>query len=565
MYLLPSKRLVSRISVLTFLFSSQALVIAQDVLFEVPMACEQTTQPSILQGPSYDDLGFEMDFSDFQTDSPEIATEGYRIQTTELKVATVGNSLGILTPWHPDNRVPTVEDFLFVAFEAPVPQGDIFAELGNLGQALGVLQDPGVYRFDLKSLLTPGLHRIRFRWTDPQLEPHSHFVSRPMWIALKHSQPNDPVVRNLHAMARRSLSSTARQEFERQYSSSLSSLDRLLKEPFEDTGLTDKVDQILDRRAPKLEGQMSCEQDVWPLPPAIPYCQCMPEVIEYPIPVTDIPATQEASSAPTAKPAPPVSQESPVGESTSPTESATPADNSSSEEPKAYYENRRSGPHQPTHLVLAKRPNQDQIQAESVVADRLDPPRLHTDIATESNRLLGELERMQARSEQACRIAAYLEAQELLQDRTMKCLTAKKVVSTVEFDTPAIFAATTLTGDRNGATIGDLTILEGMKLDVYGDGRYALTFKYLRPSKPVTLHLQMQCWIDEDSGWKTLTLPPISIDPGRIDPKDQMKEYSYSGHSRALERSSGYLQKVRRTGSALTGYGLNNPSDLRSY
>ena len=562
---LPTKHLECLIACLALTISSPALAVAQDVLLDLPTACVHTTEQNNFDGPFSDDFAGEIDVSDSQTDSLGIATERYRIQTTELKVAAVGNSLGILTPWHPNNQAPTVEDFLIVAFEQPVPQGDIFAELGNLGQVLGVVQDPGVYRFDLKSLLTPGLHRIRFRWTDPQLEPHSHFVSRPMWIALKHSQPNDPVVRNLHAMARRSLSSTARQEFERQYSSSLSGLDRLLKEPYEDTGLTDKVDQILDRRAPKLEGQMSCEQDVWPLPPAIPYCQCRSEVIGYSVPVTDTQATQEASSAPTAKPAPPVPQESPVGESTSPTESATPDDNSSGEEPKAYYQNRRSGPHQPTHLVLAKRPKQDQVQAESVVADRLDPPRLHTDIATESNRLLGELERMQARSEQACRIAAYLEAQELLQDRTMKCLTAKKVVSTVEFDTPAIFAATTLTGDRNGATIGDLTILEGMKLDVSGDGRYALTFKYLRPSKPVTLHLQMQCWIDEDSGWKTLTLPPISIDPGRIDPKDQMKEYSYSGHSRALERSSGYLQKVRRTGSALTGYGLNNPSDLRSY
>lgn len=562
---LPTKHLECLIACLALAISSPALAVAQNVLLDLPTACVNTTEQNNFDGPFSYDFAGEIDFSDSQTDSPGIATERYRIETTELKVAAVGNSLGILTPWHPNNQAPTVEDFLIVAFEPPVPQGDIFAELGNLGQVVGVVQNPGVYRFDLKSLLTPGLHRIRFRWTDPQLEPHSHFVSRPMWIALKHSQPNDPVVRNLHAMARRSLSSTARQEFERQYSSSLSSLDRLLKEPFEDTGLTDKVDQILERQAPKREDQMNCEQDVWPLPPAIPYCQCLPEVIEYPIPVTDIPAIQQASSAPTAQPAPPVPQESPVGESTSPTESATPDDNSSGEEPKAYYQNRRSGPHQPTHLVLAKRPKQDQVQAESVVADRLDPPRLHTDIATESNRLLGELERMQARSEQACRIAAYLEAQELLQDRTMKCLTANKVVSTVEFDTPAIFAATTLTGDRNGANIGDLTILEGMKLDVYGDGRYALNFKYLRPIKPVTLHLQMQCWIDEYSGWKTLTLPPISIDPGRIDPKYQMKEYSYSGHSRALERSSGYLQKVRRTGSALTGYGLNNPSDLRSY
>ncbi len=215
--------------------------------------------------------------------------------------------------------------------------------------------------------------------------------------------------------------------------------------------------------------------------------------------------------------------------------------------------------------MLTELPEQGNQLPEPVAAQRMELQRDPQDIATESNLLLGELERMQARSEQACAIAAYLEAQELLQDRTLNCLTAKKVVSTIEFDTPTIFAGTTFTGDRTGALVGDLTILEGMKLDVYGDGRYALSFKYLRPSKPVTLHLQVQCWIDEESGWKTLTLPPISINPAYVDPNNPMKDYSYSGHSRALERSSGYVQKARRTGAAVTGYGLNNPSDLRSY
>jgi hypothetical protein len=442
---------------------------------------------------------------------------------------------------------------LIVAFEEPVPQGDIFAELGEVGQVVGVAQEPGVYRFDLKSLLTPGLHRIRFRWTDPQLEPHSHFVSRPMWIALKHSQPNDPVVRNLPAMARRSLSSTARHEFERQYSSSLPGLDRLLKDPYDDRCLTKRIDQILERQAPKCEDPVTCEQDVWPLLPAIPYCQCGSEVIEVPARETHAPTTPSAP------------QPAKSNESSSPDQTARPVEHLPSGEPNAYRGYKPSSPQQATRLVLAKLPTQVDGPAESVVAQLVGPAVGSNDIATESNRLLGELERLQARSEQACKIAAYLEAQELLQERTMKCLTAKKVVSTVEFDTPAMFAATTLAGDRNGATFGDLTILEGMKLDVYGDGSYALSFKYLRPSKPVTLHLQMQYWIDEESGWKTLTLPPIWINPAHIDPKQQVNDYSYSGHSRALERSSGYVQKARRTGSAVTGYGLNNPSDLRSY
>jgi|GEM_PF-2446707 len=555
---LPSERLASLIAVLAFIFSSQVSAVAQDILWESSTPCEQSLYPDDFQGAVSEQALSEpwdgqVHPSDSQTDPIMMAVDSYRTETTELKIAAVGNSLGILTPWQPTIPAPTVEDFLIVAFEEPVPQGDIFAELGQVGQVVGVAQEPGVYRFDLKSLLTPGLHRIRFRWTDPQLEPHSHFVSRPMWIALKHSQPNDPVVRNLPAMARRSLSSTARHEFERQYSSSLSGLDRLLKEPYDDRCLTKKVDQILERQAPKCEDPVTCEQDVWPLPPAIPYCQCGSEVIEVPVRETHAPAT------------PSDPQPAKSNESSSSDQTASPVEHLPSGEPNAYRGYKPSSPQQATRLVLAKLPTQVDGPAESVVAELIGPAVGSKDIATESNRLLGELERLQARSEQACKIAAYLEAQEILQERTMKCLTAKKVVSTVEFDTPAMFAATTLAGDRNGATFGDLTILEGMKLDVYGDGRYALSFKYLRPGKPVTLHLQMQYWIDEDSGWKTLTLPPIWINPAHIDPKQQVNDYSYSGHSRALERSSGYVQKARRTGSAVTGYGLNNPSDLRSY
>lgn len=555
---LPSERLASLIAVLAFIFSSEVLALAQDVLWVSSTPCEQSPYPDDLQGAMSEQAlseprDGEVHFSESQTDPMLMAVDSYRTETTELKIAAVGNSSGILTPWQPTIPAPTVEDFLIVAFEEAVPQGDIFAELGEVGQVPGVAQEPGVYRFDLKSLLAPGLHRIRFRWTDPQLEPHSHFVSRPMWIALKHSQPNDPVVRNLPAMARRSLSSTAREEFERQYSSSLSGLDRLLKEPYDDRCLTNKVDQILERQAPKCEDQVTCEQDVWPLPPAIPYCQCGSEVIEVPVQETPAPATPTAPEATNPN-------ESPL-----PDQTASPIEDLPSGEPNAYRGYKPSSPQQATRLVLAKLPKQDDGPAESVVAQRVIPEVGRKDIATESNRLLVELDRMQARSEQACKIAAYLEAQELLQERTMKCLTARKVVSTVEFDTPAMFSATTLAGDRNGATVGDLTILEGMKLDVYGDGSYALSFKYLRPSKPVTLHLQMQYWIDEESGWKTLTIPPIWINPAHIDPKQQVKDYSYSGQSRALERSSGYVQKARRTGSAVTGYGLNNPSDLRSY
>ena len=294
------------------------------------------------------------------------------------------------------------------------------------------------------------------------------------------------VLGNLPAMARRSLAKTARQEFQRQYENSIATLDLLLKDPCQDPLLTSKIDQVIEKQSPRCRDLGNNEQELWPLPPAIPYCLCSPMAPEVPLAPDLPPEAQEA--------------------------------------------------------------NHVDVQRES-------------DISTQANQLLIELERMQARSEQACNIADYLEALELLQDRTMNCLTAKKVVSTVEFDTPAIFTGTTFTGDRNGPLASDLTIIEGMKLDVYGDGRYALHFNYLRPSKPVTLHLQMQCWIDEESGWKTLTLPPMRINPAHIDPKDQVNEYSYLGHSRALERSSGYVQKARRTGTAVIGYGLRSTAE----
>ncbi|MFM8573243.1 MAG: hypothetical protein ACKOAU_16725 [Pirellula sp.] len=475
------------------------------------------------------------------------------IQWTELRIAAIGNSLGILTPWDPKNPANIVEDSLLIALVDPFPEGDLIAELGGYGEVLGVALEAGVYRFDLKSQLTPGLHRIRLRLTHPQNEPHSAWVSRPFWISFKHSAPNDPVIRNLPALARRTLTSTAKQQFELQHAATLDGLNQLLKYPFEDHCLIDKVQSVLGHHR---TNQDPCAVDDYPIPPAIPYCDCL-------VPCEGCGHAVASPATPaTKKPSEPPRQEGPK-----PEQIPSPKPDKPESDAPDKFEESRSGKRAAKERLVSTRqiphPSESQVsgeQLEPVHAELVVP-----DSAQIANHLMMDLEKLQARSEQACQIARYLEAQELLQERTETCLKSKNVVSTIEFDAPAIFAANTFAGDRTGSVVGDLTILEGMKLDIYGDGRYALSFQYLRPSKPVKLHLQMQCWIDEETGWKTLTLPPISINPGNWDPNQSVKQYTYSGHSRALERSSGYLQKVRRTGSATVGFGLHNPSDLRDY
>jgi len=477
------------------------------------------------------------------------------IQWTELRIAAIGNSLGILTPWDPKKPANIVEDNLLIALADPFPEGDLIAELTGHGEVLGVALEAGVYRFDLKSQLTPGLHRIRLRLTHPQNEPHSAWVSRPFWVSFKHSAPNDPVIRNLPALARRTLVSTAQQQFELQHAATLDSLNQLLKYPLEDHCLIDKVQSVLGHHR---TNQDPCALDDYPIPPAIPHCDCL-------VPCEGCGHADASPASPAKPPEKPAksggpkvqeSEQLPTPEQDKP-ESFTPdkfeESRSGKRDAKERLVSTRQIPHPSESRVSGQPP--EPVHSELVVPDS----------AQIANHLMMDLEKLQARSEQACQIARYLEAQELLQERTETCLKSKNVVSTIEFDAPAIFAANTFSGDRTGSVVGDLTILEGMKLDIYGDGSYALSYQYLRPSKPVKLHLQLQCWIDEETGWKTLTLPPISINPGNWDPNQSIKQYTYSGHSRALERSSGYLQKVRRTGSATVGFGLYNPSDLRDY
>ncbi len=166
------------------------------------------------------------------------------------------------------------------------------------------------------------------------------------------------------------------------------------------------------------------------------------------------------------------------------------------------------------------------------------------------------------RSQQASALSGYLESLESSQDSIMTSFKTQKTVSKIDFDSPTVFKSSRKVYSIDGAVAGDLTILEGMRLSAAANGSYRLEFKYIAPQTPAIVHLQIQFLSDETSGWKTLTLAPITVKPIDYDePETVVHQVVREGYSAALEREGGHVIQVRRRGSAVSGYNLSGATE----
>ena len=166
------------------------------------------------------------------------------------------------------------------------------------------------------------------------------------------------------------------------------------------------------------------------------------------------------------------------------------------------------------------------------------------------------------RSHQASSLAGYLESLESSQDSIMTSFKTSKTVSKIDFDTPTVFKSSRKVYSLDGAVAGDLTILEGMRISASANGMYRIEFKYIAPQTPSIVHLQIQFLSHETSGWKTLTLAPITVKPIDYDePETVVHQVVREGYSAALERVGGYVIQVRRRGSAVSGYNLSGATE----
>ena len=176
--------------------------------------------------------------------------------------------------------------------------------------------------------------------------------------------------------------------------------------------------------------------------------------------------------------------------------------------------------------------------------------------------LSGQANLWDKRSQQASALSGYLESLESSQDSIMTRFKTSKTVSKIDFDTPTVFKSSRKVYSIDGAVAGDLTILEGMRISASANGMYRLEFKYIAPQTPAIVHLQMQFLSDETSGWKTLTLAPITVKPIDYDePETVVHQVVREGYSAALERVGGHVIQVRRRGSAVSGYNLSGATE----
>ena len=176
--------------------------------------------------------------------------------------------------------------------------------------------------------------------------------------------------------------------------------------------------------------------------------------------------------------------------------------------------------------------------------------------------LSGQANLWNKRSQQASALSGYLESLESSQDSIMTSFKTPKTVSKIDFDTPTVFKSSRKVYSIDGAVAGDLTILEGMRISASANGSYRIEFKYIAPQTPAIVHLQIQFLSDETSGWKTLTLAPITVKPIDYDePETVVHQVVREGYSAALERVGGHVIQVRRRGSAVSGYNLSGATE----
>ena len=413
--------------------------------------------------------------------------------------AAGGTNYG-LSPIQINGQRIACQETLVVQFSGIDQGASIVADCDGYGPVVGESQVNCCYVFDLKSRLPAGEHTLSFRQFDQEHCGLSSSPSKRITVDLRLSSSNEVAVDNIHSYRRmamlRELDQIARNEIAS--TDQIEWMRSLLRNP--------SIDCAPPTASSEVEGTDKGEPDAV-------------EVIGEGVEGLSVPPASQTLPAP-AKPAAPQPSADPFSKSTK----------------------KRAGKFVNT-----------QVQEEMFVL-RSE----HEDCS----RLLDQLQSWSNRMRQSNRLASVLETLENDQHNSQQAFRTNKVVSTIDFDLPAVFphrGAAQLSVD---ASIKGLVILEGMRLQTTGNGNYKLTFSYIPPSVPTTAYLQLQFRSGEPNAWKTLTLPPCVIPEVSYEGNatNLVKQYEYEGYSSALERVAGYVEEVRRKGSAVFGYGIYDSS-----
>ena len=396
---------------------------------------------------------------------------------------------------------PSIEclNNIVVKFANVAPGASVVADVEGYGYILGGDQSNCCYSFDLKSLLPVGRYKMSFRQVDSKHCGLSSHTSSPIVIDLSLDPNVEVAIDNIKSARRVAM---------------LNYSEHLIRETHGQE--VEWMRQIMRDPCPKR----------WPSTGQLGGASNTIETNDATSKKKD-PCTSEPSNPQPAKP----SDSTPPVTLLNPTSSAEKLVSSSSTEeipPIA----------RPTH----------------VDGDCKRPDLFYS--------LSGQSNLWEKRSQQASALTGYLESLESSQDSIMTSFKTQKTVSKIDFDTPTVFKSSRKVYSIDGAVAGDLTILEGMRLTAAANGSYRLEFKYIAPQTPAIVHLQIQFLSDETSGWKTLTLAPITVKPIDYDePETVVHQVVREGYSAALERVGGNVIQVRRRGSAVSGYNLSGATE----
>jgi hypothetical protein len=396
---------------------------------------------------------------------------------------------------------PSIEclNNIVVKFANLAPGASVVADVEGYGPILGGDQSNCCYSFDLKSLLPVGRHKMTFRHVDSKHCGLSSHASSPIAIDLSFDPNVEVAIDNIKSARRVAM---------------LTYSEHLIRETHGQE--VEWMRQIMRDPCPKL----------WP---SAGQTEGASNTIETKVGTSkkNDPCASESTNPPPAKP----SDTTPTVTLLNRTSSAEKLVSSSSAEeipPIA----------KPTHLD----------------GDCKRPDLFYT--------LSGQANLWDKRSLQASALSSYLESLESSQDSIMTRFKTSKTVSKIDFDTPTVFKSSRKVYSTVGAVAGDLTILEGMRISASANGSYRIEFKYIAPQTPAIVHLQIQFLSDESSGWKTLTLAPITVKPIDYDePETVVHQVIREGYSAALERVGGHVIQVRRRGSAVSGYNLSGATE----
>ena len=414
---------------------------------------------------------------------------------------------------------------ILVKFANVAPGASVVADIDGYGHIQGEDRSNCCYSFDLKTLLTVGRYKMTFRQADAKHCGLSSHASSSISIELSFDPNVEVTIDNIKSSRRLAMLKHAEGLMRETNSQEIEWMRELMREPCPPFKFSKNSD---------VESNESYPGSV--VPEDVTHSK--PSTAQENEPIIPTPFSTPDSVLP-----PPLSK---GGSTETSNELATPV-RPQAESKKDFKKNGK--------LILKNHDAAQQTIETEIPLRDCNRPELSVSLKEQQ-------EIWNARSQQARELFQYLEFIESSQDSIMNSFKTSKLVSKIDFDTPTVFASSRRAYSVDGAVAGDLTILEGMRISAAANGNYRVEFKYIAPLTPAIVHLQIQFRSDHISGWKTLTLAPIAVKSIDYDePETMVHQVVREGYSAALERVGGYIDQVRRRGSAVSGYNLSGTTE----